>query len=194
MFIDVSPKTRRGWTLPEMMVAVGIFSICGAALMGMYLFCVKGMASMYNYSLLDQYNRQAMDQVTREIRQAKDVITYRTNSITIQSANSDGSNGPQVTYSFNGTSQKLIRTADDGSSQVLLNNCSLLQFQLFTRCPTNDILDSITNEFPIATSNWTNTVKVLRLTWKTAIQLPSGPINSENIQTAQVVIRKQQDS
>jgi len=190
MFIKTSPKTRGAWTLVEMMVALGVFSVSGLALMGMYLFCVKGMASMYNYSLLDQYNRQAMDQLTREIRQSKQVLAYTTNSITIQSANSDGSTGPQVTYSFSGRTQKLIRTSSDGTSKVLLNNCSLLSFSLFTRVPLGGSYDS----YPVATGNWTNTVKVLQLTWKTAIQLPSGPINSENVQTARVVIRKQQDS
>jgi type II secretory pathway pseudopilin PulG len=190
MFIRTSPKTRRAWTLVETMVSVGIFSISGLVLMGLYLFCVKGMASMYNYSLLDQYNRQAMDQLTREIRQAKKVMGYTTNSITIQASNPDGTAGANVTYSFNSMSGKLLRSSSDGTSQVLLNNCSLLSFSLFSRVPLGGSYEC----YPVATNNWQQTVKVLQLTWKTSIQLPSGPINSENIQTARVVIRKQQDS
>ena len=194
MRTKTSPKTRQGWTLVETMVAVAILSLSGLALMGLYLFCVNGMASMYNYALLDQYNRQAMDQLSREIRQARGVVGYATNSITIQTANTDGSAGPNVTYSFNAIGQKLIRSSDDGTSKVLLNHCSLLQFQLFTRCPTNGTLDSITNAFPMATSDWTKTAKILQLTWKTAMRLPSGAVNSENIQTARVVLRGQQDN
>ena len=34
MCIKPRPKTRRGWTLVEMMVAVGIFALVGMALMG----------------------------------------------------------------------------------------------------------------------------------------------------------------
>ena len=197
MYIKLAPGASRGWTLVEMMVAVGIFALSGVGLMGLYLYSINSMASIYNYSLLDQYNRQAMDQLTREIRQSFKVLTYNTNSITVQTADASGNPGPKVTYSFDSVSQQLLRNSDDGTSQVLLKNCNLLSFQLFTRCPTNgtlDVLDSITNAFPIATSNWTNTVKVLRLTWKTTISHPSGILNSENIQTAQVVIRKQQDS
>jgi type II secretory pathway pseudopilin PulG len=189
MFIKLSPKTRRAWTLVEMMVAVGIFSLAGIGLMGLYLFSVKSMASMYNYCLLDQYNRQAMDQLTREIRQATMVLNYTTNSITILASNNDGST-PEVTYSFSPSTKKMLRTSSDGTSKALLNDCSLLSFQLFTRCPSNGVFGS----FPVAVNNWSNTVKVLQLTWKTSMSLPSGIVNSENVQTARIVIRKQQNS
>jgi Tfp pilus assembly protein PilW len=191
MSIKPCARTSRAWTLVEMMVAVAIFTLSGIALMGLYLFCIRGMAEMYNYALLDQYNRQAMDRMTSEIRQATKVLGCTTNSITLQSANPDGSVGPQVTYQFNKAGQKLVRISSDGSSQMLLNNCSLLQFSLYTRVPTNGTY----NCYPAATGNWSNTVKVLQLTWRTSItNLPSPICSSENIQTALVVIRKQQDS
>ena len=84
----------------------------------------------------------------------------------------------------------MIRTSTDGTSKVLLNNCSLLSFQLFTRCPSNGVFGS----FPVATNNWQQTVKVLQLTWKTSVLQPSGIANSENVQTARIVIRKQKSS
>jgi prepilin-type N-terminal cleavage/methylation domain-containing protein len=190
MFIKLAFKTRRAWTLVEMMVAVAIFSIGGLALTGAYLFSVKAMASLYNYAVLDQYNRQAMDLLTREIRQAKGVLAYTTNSISIQTANSDGSDGPNVTYSFSPGAKRMIRTSTDGTSKVLLNDCSLLSFKLYTRCPSNAVFGS----FPVATNNWRQTVKVLQLTWKTSVSQPSGYANSENVQTARIVIRKQKSS
>jgi prepilin-type N-terminal cleavage/methylation domain-containing protein len=189
-FIKTSRETRHGWTLVEMMIAVGLFSIVSMALMGTYIFSVKSMASMYNYTLLDEYNRQAMDQLTRDIRQAKHIVNYTTNSITILAAKDDGSDGPEVTYAFSPSAKKMIRSSSDGTSRVLLNDCSLLSFQLFTRCPSNGVFGS----FPVAINNWSKTAKVLQLTWKTSIALPSGVVNSENIQTARVVIRKQQES
>ena len=47
--------------------------------------------------------------------------------------------------------------------------------------------------YPVATNNWQQTVKVIQLTWRTSMTLPNGVGNSENIQTARIVIRKQQD-
>jgi type II secretory pathway pseudopilin PulG len=190
MYINLATRAKRAWTLVEMMVAVGIFSLSGLVLMGLYLFSVKSMASMYSYSLLDASNRQAMDQLTREIRQSINVLSFTTNSITILTADTNGAAGPTVTYLFSPSAKKMLRTSSDGTSAALLDNCNLLSFQLFTRCPSNGAFGI----FPVAVNNWSNTVKVLQLTWKTSILQPSGIANSENIQTARIVLRKQQDS
>jgi len=171
-----------------MMVVAGLFTLIGMALMGAYIYGVKSMASMYSYALLDQKNRQAMDQLTREIRQSKNVLSHTTNSITILTANEDGSSGPIATYIFSPSAKKMLRNCSDGTSKVLLENCSLLQFDLYTRCPSN-----LFGVFPVAVNNWSNTVKVLQLTWKTSITQPSGIASSENVQTARIVIRKQQN-
>lgn len=189
MYIRLARKARQGWTLVELMVAVGLFALGSMSLMGLYVFSIKTMASMYNYAVLDQYNRQAMDQLTREIRQAKRVLSYSTNSITVLTSNDDGSDGPVVAYTFSPSTKKMIRSSE-GSSRVLLHDCSLLNFELFTRCPSNSVFGA----FPVAVNNWSNTVKVLQLSWKTAVCQPSGIANSENVQTARIVIRKQQNS
>jgi len=173
-----------------MMMAVGVFTLCGMALLGTYIFSVKTMASMYSYALLDAYNRQAMDQLTREVRQAKNVLAYTTNSVTLLVPRNDFSGDDRVTYSFSPTTKKMIRTSSDGTKKLLLDNCSLLEFQLFTRCPSNSVFGA----FPVAINDWSNTVKVLQLTWKTSVVQPSGIANSENVQTARIVIRKQQNS
>jgi len=191
MCIKLTPKTRQAWTLLEMMMAVGVFTLVAMALMSTYIFSVKSMASMYSYSLLDQYNRQAMDQLTREIRQSRWVRRYTTNSITILVPRENSSGDHEVTYSFNPTTKKMLRTSSDEPTRVLLDNCSLLSFELFTRCPSNAVYGF--GSFPVATNSWQLTGKVLQLTWKTSISQPNGIANSENVQTARIVIRKQQD-
>jgi hypothetical protein len=191
MFIKIPSKARQGWTVLEMMVGVGIFSLVGMALMGTYIFSVKSMASMYSYALLDASNRQAMDQLTAEIRQSRRVLAYTTNSITVLAVNPDTGVESRVMYSFSPSTKKMLRqNISDGTSKMLLENCSLLKFDLFTRCPSNAVFGA----FPVAVNNWSNTVKVLQLTWKTSVTKPSGIVNSENVQTARIVIRKQQDS
>ncbi len=190
MYIKIAAKSRRAWTLVEIMVALGIFTLSGMAMMGTYIYSVKAMASMYAYALLDAYNRQAMDLLTREIRQSKNVLAYTTNSVTLLTAKDDGSTD-RVTYSFNPGTKKMVRKSDAEGTRVLLENCNLLQFDLFTRCPSNS---TDFGAFPVAVSDWSNTVKVLQLTWKTSVVQPSGIANSENVQTARIVIRKQQNS
>jgi type II secretory pathway component PulJ len=188
MFIKFNPfaKRRRAYTLVEMMVSTGVFSIAGLALMTIFTFSLKSFAALCNYSALDRANRQAMDLLTREIRQAKDVTGYSTNGLsTLSIINGDGVN---VTYSFSPTTRQMLR--DDGTgTTVLLTNCSLLNFSLYSRAPIGMTFDS----YPVATNNWQQTVKVVQFTWKTSCSLPSAQVQSENVQTARVVIRKQDD-
>ncbi len=189
MFIKLPFKRRSklGWTLVEIMVATGLFSISSIALGTIFIFSIKSFASMANYSGLDRENRAAMDILTREIRQAKLVTGYVTNSAgnSLSIRNGDGQD---VTYSFSKANQQFNRTVN-GYSSMLLTNCNLLSFNLFQRTPQG----SNFGMFPIAYGNYTQSVKVVQLTWRTSRQVPSGPVNSENIQTARIVIRKQQD-
>jgi type II secretory pathway pseudopilin PulG len=182
MFIKPVTRPRRGHTLLEMMVAVGVFSISGLALATIYIFALRSFAAQSNYAVLDQANRQAMDLLTREIRQAKQVTSYSTNSITI--VNGDD---VSVVYYFRPQTKQMIRSASDGTYKVLLNDCNLISFNLFQRNPKSGTYDI----YPAATGNWQQTVKVIQLSWKTSRSALNGLVNSENIQTARVVIRKQ---
>lgn len=179
-------RKHQAWTLLEIMIGLAVFSICGLALMSMFLFATRSFVAMSNYAVLDKVNRQAMDKLTAEIRQAKQINNFTTNPPTLNLVNGDGLT---VVYTFNPKSQQMVRDASDGSHEVLLTNCSLLNFYLYKRNPSN----ANYGIFPVATADWKNTAKVIELTWKTAIALsPTAAINSENVQTARIVIRKAQ--
>lgn len=189
MYIRQRTRTRhtRAYTLVEIMVAVGLFSITGMVLSTIFLFSVKSFASMANYAALDRENREAMDQLTREIRQARLVLSYTTNSTgnTLRVRNGENQ---EVSYTFNERNKEFRRSVN-GVSDLLLTNCNLLNFSLYQRNPSNANF----GVFPVASGNLTQSVKVVQLTWKTSRRVPAGPVNSENIQTARIVIRKQQD-
>jgi hypothetical protein len=153
----------------------------------LFLFSIRSFAALANYANLDQENRMAMDKLTREIRQARQVQAFNTNasgnSLTILNGT-----GQQITYSFDQVNRRMTRSAG-GDTSVLLTNCNLLDFQLFQRTPSNDF-GVYSNYYG---GNWTQHVKVVQLSWKTGRTLPNGLVNSENIQTARIVIRKQAD-
>jgi hypothetical protein len=89
----------------------------------------------------------------------------------------------------------MLRSTSDGTVQTLLTNCSLLNFSLFQRNPSNSFgIYSASNVLVQATGDWMHQVKAVELTWKTSMTIsPTANVNSENVQTARVVIRKQQD-
>lgn len=186
MFTKRHSQRLRAWTLVEMMIAVGIFSIASAALGTLFMFSIKSFAQMANYAILDQENRHAVDILTREIRQASYVESYSTNptpTITLRWNTSD------ITYSFDPVKNTMTRTVD-GNPQILLTNCSLLNFTLYQRSPkTNDF-----EIYEIANNNVQKYVKAIELTWRTRKRLnPTSLVNSENVQTARIIIRKQQE-
>ena len=190
MFIKPSQKPTAAWTLIEMMVGVGVFSIAGLALAMIFMFSLRSYTAMANYAVLDQYNRQAMDTVTYELRQAQQVTGYASNA-TSRSLSIVNGSGVNVTYTFDASNQQVRRVASDGSGKVLLTNCNLLNFGLYMRPPTNGTFDV----YPVDMgTNWQQAVKVVQLSWKTAMSIsPTFKVQSEDIQTARIVIRKQQD-
>jgi prepilin-type N-terminal cleavage/methylation domain-containing protein len=192
MFTKPARRLSRAYTLLEMMIAVSVFSIAGVGLGTMFLFCVRSYASLANYSVLDQYDRQAMDLVTREIRQAKQVTGYTSNALTRSLSFVGGDNNQSITYTFDGPTQQ-FRRSENGATRILLTNCSLLDFGLYMR-PPGALTNSTFDLYPVMLgSNWQQNVKVVRLTWKCAMAInPTPRVNSEDIQTACVVIRKQQ--
>ena len=186
MCFKLRSKTPSAFTLVEMMFAVGIFSIASVALATLFLFSIKSFAQLANYAELDAENRHAVDILTREIRQAQYVKTYSTNpaSITLLAGA-----GYDVTYSFVPSKQAMFRTVD-GKSEVLLTNCSLLDFKLYQRNPTLTDFEI----YDIANNNVQKYVKAVELSWKTRKSLnPTTLINSENVQTARIIIRKQEE-
>src|SRR5262245_59391878 len=110
------------YTLVEMMVALGLFSISALALATIFMFSIKSFASMANYAELDRENRAAMDIITRDLRQARAVLGYTTNS-TGNTLSIIDETGNKVTYSFNFAKQEFRRTSY-WTSQVLLTNCN----------------------------------------------------------------------
>jgi len=165
-----------------MMVALGLFTLAGLALASVSLFALKSFAALGNYAALDRTNREALDLLSREIRQAKQVTAYSTNSITLVNGDSLA-----VTFLFRPQTHQLVRTASDGSYRVLLDDCQLLDFRLFQRNPVGGSYDV----YPAALGNWQQTVKVVQLSWRTSRTVLNGLVTSENVQTARVVIRKQ---
>jgi len=181
MFIRLG-KQKRGFTLVEMLIATGLFGMAMASVCTLYMSSTRGFACLANYAELDKINRTAMDTLTKEIRQSKLVTDVKSNSFSV--INGDG---VSVTYWFNPALKQFVRSASDGSSRVLISSCALIQFDVFQRNTVAGTWD----QYPAATNNWSEFVKVIRLTWKAARAIPGGPGVSENVQTAKIIIRKQ---
>lgn len=171
-------------TLVELMIAMGIFSVVSGALMTIFIFSLRSFESIANYTSLDRDNRVAVDKLTQDIRTANYVGDYSTNPLALTLV----LGSTKVTYSYDAVAKTLIRATSGGDKQVLLDNCSDVTINLFQRNAVGGSYDV----FPVANGNWQTTAKVVEVSWRTTRTIGGTKrTNSEYVQTARIVIRKQ---
>lgn len=68
-------KNKKGFSLIEVLVTIGIFSIISGAIYSVYLFNQKAYRDSETLIEITQNARVISERMTREIRQAKDIVT-----------------------------------------------------------------------------------------------------------------------
>jgi len=178
----VSNKSRHGFVLSEMLVVMGITGMLVLALMCFFMLSSRSFASIFNYVDLDDANRVCMDQLSRDIRQANRVKNYTTNGNTITLTLED-SDLNDLSYSYDSSQRTLTRTQPSGA-RVVLQNCDSLRFDLRQRTPKDGTLEVYdAASFGVA--------KVIDVSWVCSRTIFGRKENTESVQTARIVIRKQ---
>jgi Tfp pilus assembly protein PilW len=171
-------RDSRAFTLPEMMVAVLAGTLILLSITVVFMTSTASFVSMGNYINIDRSSRNALDQMTRNIRKSNQLTSFSSSVITFLY---DASGVTNLTYRFDSGADVLTEEWNSPSStttNVLLTGCANLTFSLFDRNLASTT--SVTN----------NTGKVLSVAWRcSATNLFQ--ISSENMQQAQIVIRNQ---
>jgi len=184
-----------GMTLVELLMAVGISGMIFVAVGMMILFSGRSYAALANYVDLDSRSRGALDRMSKEIRQV-DCVTNSatatlpsgqvvTNKLVLSGKETDGS-AYTLTYDYNPATQTLVRTKEGGSypgTNTLLTGCTYLNFGMYQRVPKMNSFD----QFDAADLA---TCKVVQLDWICSRKIFNKTANTENIESAKVVIRK----
>ncbi len=170
---------KAGFTFMEMMIATTIGLMAMAALGTLSLYTARSFLAMSNYSELSQQSRYALDLMTGEIRQANRLISGSSTEIVLEDWD-----GKTLTYYLNPDRNELIRDKEDEDPVVLLENCEEFTATLFQRNPMQGEYE----QYPAATA-WT--CKLIQLDWRCAKSVMGDRVNSEVVQSAKIVIRKQ---
>ena len=178
--------SNRALTLADMTVAIAVSAIILTALLSFTVYAAKSFAAMENYVDLEQKSQNALDIMTRDIRESQFLISYGTttlpsgllvtNVLTFQ----DSDNTP-LTFQF--TNNILVRTKSSEAT-TLLTNVDFLSFQIFQRNPVAGTYDT----YPTASA--TN-CKLVSVSWICSRSILGSKLNTESVQTAKIVIRKQ---
>ncbi len=184
-------KTARALTVVEVMIAMGLGTLVLGAVMFMFMHSGRSMVAMGNYVSMDRFSCNAINEMTREIRQARALVAFSTNNprfLTFEIPTGTGSY--QVTYRWvGGSGSGALYREQGGVSKLLLTNVDVWTFKICQRTP----VPGRPNEFYLATNVQGKLdpalCKLVDMTWKCSRPILGRKLNTETVQTAQIVLR-----
>ena len=181
-FKNMSIKThlikrgRSGFTLVETMFAMAIGLVLAAAVAVLYLYSSRSFMALDNYTDMNLLSQLALDKMSKDIRQAKQVTAYTTNSVTVTDVN-----GNPLQFTYNSSARKLSRVSG-GVTTTYLTNCDSLQFWIYQPTPTS-------NSFACYAPAYITNARVIQVTWATSRTIRGSKINTESVESAQIALR-----
>lgn len=173
---SIDRSRQRGFTLVEITVATGLSTLMAAVMVFLTMFTNRSFVAMDNYTDMDLKNQLALDQISRLIRQARQVTAISTNSLSLLDAN-----GNPLQCIYDPTAKTLTVQASSGTN-VYLTICNSLQFWLYQHTPISNTFDCYSSAYP------TN-ARLVQFTWSCSRPLVGTKVNSETVQSAEVALR-----
>jgi Tfp pilus assembly protein PilW len=184
---------RAAFTLIELMVASSVGMMVLAAVSFMSLYASRSSIAVINYTDLEAKSRYALDVISRELRQASQVLSYQSSSTlkTLTLTNADQSASIVLTYDPAARTVALNKTGQ--ASMTVLTECDRWDFGLYQRTP----LVTSSNVFYYPATNTAGTLdpklcKLINLSWKCSRLVAAQKLNTESVQAAQFVLRNKQ--
>ena len=173
-------------TLVEMLMGIGVGSLVLTGVMSTTVFTARSFVGIGNYCDLSANDRYSLDRMSQDIRQASNLSSYTTNMMVFQTTDADTGSNYTLVYNYNSVAQTLTRAMGTQTNQ-LLTNCSYFHFDLYQQNAT------LTNGGDLVSFNSSNSlsmVKAIDLTWICSRSVLGITHNSEDVQSARIVIRK----
>lgn len=171
-------KRAGGFTIVEFMVASAIGLVVLTAMAAFTSYTGRSFTAISNYVDLDRSSRNALDYMTKDIRQTLGLSAYASNRLDFLDYD-----GATLSYVYDSGARTLSRSKG-GVSKVLLTECDELTFGIYQRNPVGGTYD----QYPTAT---VADAKLVQVTWTCSRQIFGAKVNTESVQTAKIVIRKQ---
>jgi hypothetical protein len=162
-----------------MLISMAITGILVVAIVNFLKYSMFSMAGLANYVSLNSRNREAVDRVTREIRDAMYVKALQKTQITLVD-----SDGLDLEYRYDPAREVLVRSKN-GVTNELIEGCDRLEFTAFRQRPQ-------TNTFSLEPTTDPQYANVIRLNWNCSRTILGAKINNETLQSAKIIIRKNQ--
>ena len=178
-------RSQGGFSLIEVLIASAITTLVVLVICALTLHSSRSFAAIFNYVDLDDSNQIAMDQLSRDVRQAKRLKSCTTNAVTktVDSITLEDADGTDLVYTYFQKQGALMRTKA-GRSRAVLKGCDKLAFTLGQR-------NTYTGGYDVYAASSPATCKVIHVSWNCSRKIMGNKENTESMQTARIVIRKQ---
>src|SRR5262245_39222359 len=123
--VTAEPRIRAeavAFTLLELLVASGVGSLLLLAVCTLALFASRSFVAVGNYSDLDRASRNALDVLSREVRQCRSLTAFTTNKLTLLDNETN-----TLIFEYKTDTKQLTRQGSN-STRVLLTECDFLSF------------------------------------------------------------------
>ena len=173
------------FTLTELSMAIAVSAVILTALLSFTVYAARSFAAMDNYIDLEQKSQNALDHMTRNIRQTQALSAYGTRTVDGQLVTNAltfiDEDGGELSYRY---IDNILLQRKGGVDSMLLTNVDFLTFQMYQR----NTKASTYNQFPAAS---VGLCKLISVSWICSRSIVGSKVNTECVQTAKIVIRKQ---
>lgn len=169
-------RRRGAFTLLEVLIASALAVVVGGAIAAFTLFSSRTFVYMADFTDMNQSSQFALDEMSRQIRQAKELTSYSSNSLTFL----DATNG-NLQFSYDPSARTLVQTSG-GKDITLLTDCDSLQFAVYQHT-------MISNTFDCYSVSATNNTRVIQVDWTCSRDVYGKKAATETVETAEIVMR-----
>ncbi len=175
-------RSRCAFGLLELLISAGMGFVVLTGAVVVFIYGVFSFAGLGNYAILTGQSRLAADAMSREMREATGILSAQATGETKTLVLTNSFTRTTTTYSWNAQTGTLTsqKTGED-DPHVCLTGCDLWDFTLFQRSPQTNWSFFTTSDLKLC--------KSIDMTWKCSRSILGQKINTENIVTAQVVLR-----
>ncbi len=125
----------------EMMIAMALGALVLTAIVVGSIFTLRSFVTMYCYTDMDMKSSTALDNMSKDIRQASALIgmtnTAAAKALVFSGLNESGA-AMTLTYKWDATSKKLICSRTGEPDQTLLTGCTSWDFVVDQRTPNTN--------------------------------------------------------
>ena len=166
-------------TLVEVLIAASIGTLILATAASLMVYNARSLAALTNYADLDRYSRGAVDKLSQDIRQATNVVSFTGTELRLGTSRGRSN----IVYTCAPSTNTLSRR-EGNNTEILLHECDSLTFTVYGRNNVSNTWD----QFVVTNAAG---AKLIKLNWTCSRSILGQAVNTESVQTAKIVLRKQ---